>query len=82
MPRSSGLRCALDVPALRIRSRLTPARLANGKIVMIKRGFVPERRHDAKTPPRWQITGPPGGLPKPGKLKMTLSDNYLQYALT
>ena len=44
MPRSPGLRCALDVPALRIRSRLTPARLANGKIVMVNRGFVPERR--------------------------------------
>jgi hypothetical protein len=58
MPRSPGLRCVLDVPALRIRSRLTPARLANGKIVMVTRGFVPERRRDSKTPPRWQITGP------------------------
>ena len=25
---------------------------------------------------------PPGGLPKPGKLKVTLPDNHLQYALT
>jgi cytochrome oxidase assembly protein ShyY1 len=25
---------------------------------------------------------PPGGLPKPGKLVVTLPDNHLQYALT
>jgi surfeit locus 1 family protein len=25
---------------------------------------------------------PPGGLPKPGKLMVTLPDNHLQYALT
>ncbi len=36
----------------------TPARLADGKIVMVNRGFVPERRQDAKTHPRGQITGP------------------------
>lgn len=36
----------------------TPARLADGKIVMVNRGFVPERRQDAKTRPRGQITGP------------------------
>ncbi len=25
---------------------------------------------------------PPGGLPQPGKLRVTLPDNHLQYALT
>ena len=30
---------------------------ADGKIVMVNPGFVPERRHDAKTRPRGQITG-------------------------
>lgn len=36
----------------------TPARLADGKILMVNRGFVPERWQDAKTRPRGQITGP------------------------
>jgi surfeit locus 1 family protein len=116
----------------------TPAHLADGAIVMVNRGFVPDGRQDPKTRPRGQITGPitivgsmrwpdarhwftpsdepaknlwfaadpqamaaakelgavapfyveqespvpPGGLPKPGKLMVTLPDNHLQYALT
>ena len=36
----------------------SPARLADGNIVMVNRGFVPEGRQDAKTRPRGQITGP------------------------
>jgi len=116
----------------------TPARLTDGNIVMVNRGFVPDGRRDAKTRPQGQITGPidilgslrwpetrhwftpedepaknlwfiadpqaiaaakglgavapfyveqespvpPGGLPQPGKLVVTLPDNHLQYALT
>ena len=117
---------------------LTPARLADGKIVIVNRGFVPDGRQDPKTRAAGQIAGPisivgsmrwpgdrhwftpgdepaknlwftadpqsiaaakglgdvapfyveqespvpPGGLPKPGKLRVTLPDNHLQYALT
>jgi surfeit locus 1 family protein len=116
----------------------TPARLADGKIVIVNRGFVPDGRQDPKTRPAGQVAGPlaivgsmrwpgehhwftpndepaknlwftadpqsiaaakglsgvapfyveqespapPGGLPKPGKLMVTLPDNHLQYALT
>jgi len=115
-----------------------PAGLADGKIVMVNRGFVPDGRQDPKSRPQGQITGPigivgsmrwpdtrhwftpddepaknlwfsadpqaiaaakgigavapfyveqespvpPEGLPKPGKLVVTLPDNHLQYALT
>lgn len=117
---------------------LTPARLADGKTVIVNRGFVPDGRQDAKTRAAGQIAGPvnivgsmrwpgerhwftpadepaknlwftadpqavaaakglgavapfyieqespvpPGRLPKPGKLMVTLPDNHLQYALT
>jgi len=117
---------------------LTPARVADGSIVIVNRGFVPDGRQDPKTRPASQIPGPvtivgsmrwpeerhwftpadepannlwfaadpqsiaaakglsgvapfyveqespvpPGGLPKPGKLMVTLPDNHLQYALT
>ena len=116
----------------------TPAHLADGKIVIVNRGFVPDGRQDPKTRPGGQLAGPvaivgsmrwpgerhwftpndepaknlwftadpqsmaatkglsgvapfyveeegpvpPGGLPKPGKLMVTLPDNHLQYALT
>jgi len=116
----------------------TPARLADGGIVEVNRGFVPDGRQDPNTRRQGQITGPvdivgslrwpgsrhwftpadepaknlwftadpqaiaaakglgaaapfyveqespvpPGGLPKPGKLMVTLPDNHLQYALT
>ncbi len=116
----------------------TPAKLVDGAIVMVNRGFVPDGRQNPKTRPQGQITGPiaivgsmrwpdtrhwftpadepeknlwfaadpqamakakglgavapfyveqespvpPGGLPKPGKLMVTLPDNHLQYALT
>jgi surfeit locus 1 family protein len=116
----------------------TPARLGDGGIVMVNRGFVPDGRQDPKARPQGQITGPieiggslrwpgarhwftpddapaknlwftedpqaiaaakgigavapfyveqespvpPGGLPQPGKLVVTLPDNHLQYALT
>lgn len=116
----------------------TPARLADGKIVLVNRGFVPDDRRDAKSRVAGQVNGPveivgsmrwpgsrhwftpidepaknlwftadpqamaaakglgavapfyieqespvpPGGLPKPGKLMVTLPDNHLQYALT
>jgi surfeit locus 1 family protein len=116
----------------------TPARLADGSIVMVNRGFVPDGRQDPASRPQGQIAGPvelvgamrwpeaehwftpadepaknlwftadpqaiaaakglgtvapfyveqespppPGGLPKPGKLEVTLPDNHLQYALT
>lgn len=120
----------------------TPARLADGSIVMVNRGFVPEGRQDPASRPQGQMAGPveivgsmrwpqthhwftpadepakniwfsadpqaiaaakglnkglgavapfyveqespvpPGGLPKPGKLVVTLPDNHLQYALT
>ncbi len=117
---------------------LTPARVADGKIVIVNRGFVPDGQQDPKTRAAGQIAGPvtivgsmrwpgerhwftpadepaknlwftadpqsiavtkslsgvarfyveqespvpPGGLPKPGKLMVTLPDNHLQYALT
>jgi surfeit locus 1 family protein len=116
----------------------TPARLPDGKVVIVNRGFVPDGRQDPKSRTQGQITGPvdilgsmrwpetrhwftpsdepaknlwfaadpqamaaakglgavapfyveqespipPGGLPKPGKLMVTLPDNHLQYALT
>lgn len=120
----------------------TPARLADGGVVVINRGFVPDARRDPKSRPQGQIaqpieiTGalrwpderhwftpaddashnlwftrdsaaiaaakgidaktvvvapfyveqegpmPPGGLPQPGKLVVTLPDNHLQYAVT
>jgi surfeit locus 1 family protein len=116
----------------------TPARLANGKTVLINRGFVPDERKEPKSRVEGQISGPVeivgsmrwpdarhwftpvdepaknlwftadpramaaakglgavapfyveqespvplGGLPKPGKLMVTLPDNHLQYALT
>lgn len=116
----------------------TPAHLADGSIVMVNRGFVPDGRQDPASRPQGQIAGPleitgsmrwpgaqhwftpadeptknlwftadpqaiasakglgavapfyveqespvpPGGLPKPGKLVVTLPDNHLQYALT
>ena len=132
----------------------TPARLADGSIVMVNRGFVPDGRQNPASRPQGQTAGPveivgsmrwpethhwftpadepaknlwftadpqamaaakglgkelgkelgkglsnglaavapfyveqqspvpPGGLPKPGKLMVTLPDNHLQYALT
>jgi surfeit locus 1 family protein len=116
----------------------TPARLADGKIVIVNRGFVPDGRQNPNLRLEGQIAGPvdlvgsmrwpeqrhwftpndepdhnlwfaadpqaiaagknfgpvapfyveqespvpPGGLPKPGKLLVTLPDNHLQYALT
>ena len=116
----------------------TPARLADGSLLIVNRGFVPESRQDPKSRPDGQISGaveivgamrwpggrnwftpndepahnlwffsdpqaiaaakdlgnvapfyveqetpvPPGGLPHPGKLVVTLPDNHLQYALT
>lgn len=116
----------------------TPARLDDGAVVMVNRGFVPDGRQDPKTRPDGQISGPidivgamrwpdtrhwftptddpahnlwfardpaaiaaakgvasvapfyieqespapPGGLPQPGKLVVSLPDNHLQYALT
>lgn len=120
----------------------TPARLADGSIVIVNRGFVPDGRQDAKSRPGGEVTGPveiigamrwpdarhwftpnddpahnlwfsrdpaaiaaakdlgqgsdrvapfyveqespapPGGLPQPGKLVVSLPDNHLQYAVT
>jgi surfeit locus 1 family protein len=116
----------------------TPARLADGSLLIVNRGFVPEGRQDPKSRPDGQISGaveiigamrwpdgrnwftpndepahnlwfsrnpqaiaaakglgnvapfyveqetpvPPGGLPHPGKLVVSLPDNHLQYALT
>ena len=116
----------------------TPARLADGGVVMVNRGFVPEGRQDPTSRAGGQISGPidivgalrwpdtrhwftpnddaahnlwfardpvamaaakdigavapfyveqetpmpPGGLPQPGKLVVSLPDNHLQYALT
>ncbi|HTZ03603.1 MAG TPA: SURF1 family protein [Xanthobacteraceae bacterium] len=116
----------------------TPARLGDGGVVMVNRGFVPEGRQDPKSRPGGQLSGPvdivgamrwpdarhwftpndepshnlwfvrdpvaiaaakgigpvapfyieqespvpPGGLPQPGKLVVSLPDNHLQYALT
>jgi surfeit locus 1 family protein len=117
---------------------LTPAHLADGSVVIVNRGFVPEGRQDPKSREQGEIAGPitivgalrwpdtrhwftpndepaqnlwftadppaiaaakglgpvapfyveqespapPGGLPHPGKLVVTLPDNHLQYALT
>ena len=36
----------------------TPARLADGHLVMVERGFVPEGRQDPKTRPQGQLSGP------------------------
>ena len=116
----------------------TPARLANGGVVIVNRGFVPDARKDPKSRPDGEVSGPvtlagamrwpdsrhwftptddaahnlwfvrdpaaiavakglgsvapfyveqetpapPGGLPQPGKLVVSLPDNHLQYALT
>ena len=116
----------------------TPAKLADGSLVMVNRGFVPDGRQDPKSRPEGQVPGPieivgamrwpearhwfsphdepaqnlwftrdqlaiaaakhlgpvapfyveqaspvpPGGLPQPGKLVISLPDNHLQYALT
>lgn len=116
----------------------TPARLADGSVVIVNRGFVPEGRQDPKSRPGGQVSGtvdivgvmrwpdtrhwftpsddpihnlwfardplaiaaaknigpvapfyveqespvPPGGLPQPGKLVVSLPDNHLQYAIT
>jgi surfeit locus 1 family protein len=116
----------------------TPAHLADGGVVIINRGFVPEGRQDPKSRAAGEIAGPveivgamrwpdtrhwftpnddnvhnlwfsrdpqaiaaakgagavapfyveqetpvpPGGLPQPGKLEVSLPDNHLQYAIT
>ena len=116
----------------------TPARLADGGIVMVNRGFVPDARKSPQTRLEGEVSGPvtlvgtmrwpdsrhwftpgddpthnlwfardpaaiaaakglgsvapfyveqeapapPGGLPQPGKLIVSLPDNHLQYALT
>ena len=116
----------------------TPAHLADGGIVVVNRGFVPDARKDPKTRIEGEVSGPvalvgvmrwpdsrhwftpgddaahnlwftrdpvaiaaaksvgsvapfyveqenpapPGGLPQPGKLIVSLPDNHLQYALT
>lgn len=123
----------------------TPARLADGSIVIVNRGFVPNGRKDVKTRREGEVSAPvtlsgvmrwpdsrhwftpaddaahnlwftrdpaaiaaakglgqagqgtsqvapfyveqetpvpPGGLPQPGKLMVSLPDNHLQYALT
>jgi surfeit locus 1 family protein len=116
----------------------TPARLTDGSLVVVNRGFVPEGRQDPQSRPQGEIAGPvtivgalrwpdtrhwftptddpahnlwfaadptaiaaakglgpvapfyveqespvpPGGLPQPGKLVVSLPDNHLQYALT
>ena len=116
----------------------TPARLADGSIVVVNRGFVPDARKDPKTRIEGEVSGPvalagvmrwpdsrhwftpgddaahnlwftrdpvaiaaakdvgpvapfyveqetpapPGGLPQPGRLIVSLPDNHLQYALT
>lgn len=36
----------------------TPARLADGHLVMVERGFVPEGRQDPKSRPQGQVSGP------------------------
>ncbi len=115
-----------------------PARLADGSVVMVNRGFVPDSRQDPKSRPNGEFSGPvdmvgamrwpdvrhwftpnddpthnlwfvrdpvaiavaknigpvapfyieqeapvpPGGLPQPGKLVVSLPDNHLQYAIT
>jgi surfeit locus 1 family protein len=116
----------------------TPARLTDGSVVIVNRGFVPEGRQDPKSRAQGELAGPvriagalrwpdtrhwftpaddpahnlwfsrdpaaiaaakglgpvapfyveqespvpPGGLPQPGKLVVSLPDNHLQYALT
>jgi len=116
----------------------TPARLADGSVVMVNRGFVPDARKSPQTRLAGEVAGPvtligvmrwpdsrhwftpgddpahnlwfardpsviaaakglgsvapfyveqetpapPGGLPQPGKLVVSLPDNHLQYALT
>jgi surfeit locus 1 family protein len=116
----------------------TPARLDDGSVVIVNRGFVPEGRQDAKSrvageiSEKTEIVGsmrwpdgrhwftptdepaknlwfardpaaiaatkglgavapfyveqeapvPPGGLPQPGKLVVSLPNNHLQYAVT
>lgn len=116
----------------------TPARLADGGIVMVNRGFVPDKRREPASRLEGQSAGPlaitgamrwpddrhwftpnddpahnlwfsrdpaaiaaakgmgvvapfyveqeaptpPGGLPQPGRLVVSLPDNHLQYALT
>jgi surfeit locus 1 family protein len=116
----------------------TPARLADGSVVMVNRGFVPDARKNPQTRQAGEVSGPvtlvgamrwpdsrhwftpgddparnlwfvrdpaaiaaakglssiapfyveqespapPGGLPQPGKLVVSLPDNHLQYALT
>jgi surfeit locus 1 family protein len=116
----------------------TPARLGDGSVVIVNRGFVPENKKDPSSRATGQIAGlveivgslrwpdarhwftpnddaahnlfflrdpgaiaaaknlgavapfyveqespvPPGGLPQPGKLVVTLPDNHLQYAIT
>lgn len=116
----------------------TPARLTDGSVVIVNRGFVPEGRQDPKSRAQGEVAGPvrivgalrwpdarhwftprddpahnlwlsrdpaaiaaakglgpvapfyveqespapPGGLPQPGKLVVSLPDNHLQYALT
>lgn len=117
---------------------MTPARLSDGAVVMVNRGFVPEGRQNPSTRREGLIGGvteltgvlrwpearglftpsddpgrnlwylrdhlsiaaakgvtpvapfyidlegpqPPGGLPQAGKLRVSLSDNHLQYAIT
>ncbi len=116
----------------------TPARLADGDVVIVNRGFVPDGRQDPKSRPGGELSGPvdiagamrwaddrhwftpsddpdhnlwftrdpaaiavakgvsavapfyveqetpmpPGGLPQPGGLVVSLPDNHLQYAVT
>ena len=135
MLRASAFRPDVSAPGYWV---FTPARLADGSLLIVNRGFVPEGRQDPKSRPDGQISGaveivgamrwpggrhwftpndepahnlwfsrdpqaiaaakglgpvapfyveqetpvPPGGLPHPGKLVVTLPDNHLQYALT
>jgi len=116
----------------------TPARLADGSVVVVNRGFVPEARKNPQSRAEGEVSGPvtvvgamrwpdsrhwftpaddparnlwftrdpaaiagakglssvapfyveqeapapPGGLPQPGRLMVSLPDNHLQYALT
>jgi surfeit locus 1 family protein len=117
---------------------LAPARRADGSLVVINRGFVPEGRQEAQSRAEGQVAGsvaivgamrwpearglftpaddparnlwfvrdhvamaaakgwgavapffidqeapePPGGLPRPGRIRPNLPNNHLQYALT
>ena len=36
----------------------TPAKLGDGRVVMINRGFVPDGRRDVQTRPQGQVAGP------------------------